>query len=275
MTDKKTEFTPEEEALIPVYYKKYLDQQTEQASLEDIHEAIEITWKALGLEKPEIILCDSPDACRNACPDVENYDTYWSTWFASYAAMYDFADRIGLEMDQDKLKAFLLWGNSCPFILFNEDRVYVSKSPISLHFNDNRQLHNDSGMSCEFSDGWGIWNIDGVSVDEQIVMRPETQTIDQIRKEENEEIKRVRMNQYGIQKYMKEINAKRLGDRRRNDIEGTVEYLYQADDAKFLLCVCPSTQKEFCLEVSDDVNTPEEAQRYISSGLSDRIISAS
>ena len=116
--------------------------------------------------------------------------------------------------------------------------------------------------------------INGVLVDEQIVMRPETQTVEQISKEENAEIKRIRAERYGWNRYLSGINAERI-DKRRNDIEGTREYLYSADDMKILLCVCPSTAKVFSLEVDGSVTTCEQAQNYLSSGLSGRIISAS
>jgi len=61
-------------------------------------------------------------------------------------------------------------------------------------------------MSCCFADGWGFWNIHGVPVDEQIVMRPETQTIEQIQNEPNAEVKKIRIQRYGEKKYLKAIS---------------------------------------------------------------------
>jgi dissimilatory sulfite reductase (desulfoviridin) alpha/beta subunit len=93
-------------------------------------------------------------------------------------------------------------------------------------------------MSCRFADNWGIGQLTGVEVDEQIVMSPETQTVKQIRKEENEEVKRIRIDRYGWNKYFEEINAKTI-DERDNDIEGTKEFLLRSDedDMTALLCV--------------------------------------
>ena len=106
-------------------------------------------------------------------------------------------------------------------------------------------------------------------------MRPETQTIKEIRNEDNEEVKRIRIERYSWQKYLNEINAT-LIDERRNDIEGTREYLFKADDdMRALLCACPSTHKEFVLEVPPETETCEDAQAWLSNGLSRRIISAS
>jgi hypothetical protein len=272
----KTKFTPEEEALIPVFYKKYMDQQTEQQPEADIREIINLLWKDMGFSEPEIIILDSPRACKLACPDFSKFDSYWGLWLVPYASTYDFAQTIGISLDQDKLYKFLLWARCCPYILFDENTVYVSRKPVEIHYNDNGQLHNEEGMSCRFADNWGIWTISGVEVDEQIVMHPETQTIEQIRKEENEEVKRIRIARYGWEKYLNEINAKIIDDR-ENDIEGTREFLFRSneDNMTALLCVCPSTQKEFVLEVPPDTKTCFDAQMWLSGGLAGRIISAS
>jgi hypothetical protein len=57
----KTEFTPEEEALIPVFYQKYMDQQTEQQSFEDIQKIVNMIWKDMEFESPEVIVLDSTE----------------------------------------------------------------------------------------------------------------------------------------------------------------------------------------------------------------------
>lgn len=272
----KTELTLEEEALIKVVQKEYIDLQTQQQPVEDIELAVATIWEMMDYPKPKVIIEDSPISCKKACPDTNNFAFYWSLWYCSYAAMYDFANRIGVEMDQDKLNKFLLWTRCCPFVLFNEDTVYVSRKPVELHFDDERRLHNEEGMSCRFEDDWGIWTVNGVAVDEQIVMKPETQTLKQIRNEQNEEVKRIRIERYGWAKYLTEIEAVKVHER-TNDIEFTKEFLFRSDSDNMtvLLCICPSTGKEFSLEVPPDTKTCEAAQSWLSSGLSDRIISAS
>lgn len=273
----KTAFTPEEEALVPQFYQKYMDQQTEQQPEEDIRHIINVIWKDMEQEPPVIQIMDSPKACKDTCgPDFEKFDSYWGLWLVPYAATYDFARTIGIELDEEKLDKFLSWARCCNYILFNEKTVYVSRKPLEIHYNDAGQLHNEEGMSCRFKDDWGIWTIRGVEVDEQIVMRPKTQTIEQIRKEENEEVKRIRIERFGWETYLAKIDAKLL-DQRQNDIEGTKEFLFNAkeDNMTALLCVCPSTGKEFVLEVPPETKTCLDAQNYLSGGLAGRIISAS
>ena len=263
--------------MITVVHDEYMARQTTQEPLEDIKSAVQAIWDLEFKTTPEVIVCDSPVACKkqSIADGHKNMTEYWSMWYVGYAAMYDFANRIDLEMDQEKLVPFLNWVNCCPFVLFDENTVYVSRKPTEIHFNDNDQLHNEEGMSCSFADGWGIYTINGVEVDHQIVMEPETQTIQQIRDEENEEVRRIRIERRGWDTYLAEIGAE-LIDERRNDIEGTREYLFKADDdMRALLCSCPSTHKQFVLEVPPTTQTCREAQSWLSNGLSERIISAS
>jgi hypothetical protein len=279
MVDKKKEFTQEELELIDIVHQEYIDMQTRQEPQPDIEDAVANIWKFCGVDKkPTVITCDSPISCKQQSKKDNRNDLteYWSIWYVGYNAMYDFGQRIGLDIDKEKLKLFSDWVRCCPFVLFNEDLVYVSRKPKTLAFNDNQQLHLDNGKSCEFLDGWGIYTIDGVSVDEQIVMAPETQTLEQCRKETNEEIKRIRIGRYGWTKFLDGIGAKAI-DERTNDIEGTKEFLLEAkkENMKALLCICPSTAKEFVLEVPPATKTCKEAQSWLSNGASDRIIAAS
>ena len=276
MTEKKQSFTPEEEALIIRIRDKYIRMQTEQQPFEDIQLAVNKIWDMMELPHPKVIVMDSPASCKKACPDLAKYSKYWFLWYCSYVVMYDFASQIGLEMDKEKLETFLLWNRCCPFVLFNEDTVYVSKKPEELHFNDNQVLHNDAGMSVRYADDWGIWTFNGVSVDEQIIMKPETQTIEQIREEQNEEVKRIRIERYGWDRYFDKIGAK-LVDSRSNGVEGNKEYLFtsEQDGMTALMCICPSTGKEFVLEVPPTTKKCKEAQTWLSSGTSDNIIHAS
>lgn len=272
----KTEFTPEEEALIEQVRDEYISSQTVTQPDDQIEKVVKEVWQIVFSTEPEVIICDSPIQCRDTAEKDGHSDlaTYWSFWYVGHVAMYDFAKRINLEIDEEKFEILSKWSEACPFVMFDENIVYVSRRPVEIHFNDEGQLHNEEGMSCAFADGWGIYTLNGVSVDEQIVMRPETQTLKQIRDEENEEVRRIRIERYGWDNYLTETGAS-LVDERQNDIEGTNEFLFETDDMKALLCACPSTGKEFVLEVPPETKTCKDAQSWLSGGLSDRIISAS
>jgi hypothetical protein len=148
----------------------------------------------------------------------------------------------------------------------------VSDRPAEIHSRDGRRLHNETGPSVRFRGGWSIWAIDGALVDEQVVLRPETQSVRQIRLERNAEVKRIRIERFGWDRYLAEVGAVVI-DRRCNDIEATRETLFRTPDReRILVCACPSTARVYALAVPQDVRTCERAQNWLSGGLSGRII---
>lgn len=202
---KKKEFTPEELALIDKIHDEHIADQTVTHSLEDITSAVAAIWKYCDVDTPpKVVLCDSPIACKKQLkadgykcgPGKGELTEYWSIWYVGYLAMYDFGDRIGLNLDKSKLALFKNWVQCVPFCVFNNDVIYVSRKPTKMCFNDQQQLHCEDGKSCEYADGWGIWTINGTAVDEQIVMRPETQTLEQIEADASEERKAIRLQRW-------------------------------------------------------------------------------
>ena len=150
----------------------------------------------------------------------------------------------------------------------------VCERPTELHLIGGR-LHCETGPAVRFRDGWSVWAIDGVRVDEQVVLRPETQSVGQIRGEPDPEVKRVRIERYGWTRYLMAAGAT-IVDRRRNDVEATHEMLVRFPDGETLLvCTCPSTARVHGLEVPRRVRTCEQAQAWVSGGLSGRIINSS
>lgn len=144
-----------------------------------------------------------------------------------------------------------------------EDVVILQHRHCNLHLDDDGRLHNEEDFAVEYRDGWGVYAINGVLLDEQIIRRPETQTIDQLKNEENEEVKRIRIDRYGWDRFLTAMDAERI-DKRPNDIEGTREVLYRCDGMILLRTFDPSTGKIFALEILDqDCKTCAQAQEWL------------
>ena len=272
------DITDEEKAILDETIADSIENLTHQYTDDEIIDAINCIWKMAFDKNPKVTVCDSVVACRDKAIESGEEDLveFWSHWGLSYAGIYEFALKIGTEVvDKEKAEAFINWVRRASFIIMNEDTVFVSKNPKELYHEDSA-LSNDSGPAIKFNDGISIWSINGVSVDEQIVMNPETLTIDQINNEPNEEIRRIMIDRYGSSKYLEGMGATITDGPIDNWIEGTKEYLFHTSrDEAYLLCVCPSTGKDFYLQVDPSVRTCQEAQAMLSNGLSSRIISAS
>jgi hypothetical protein len=195
---------------------------------------------------------------------------------AGWLSFYDyFAQICGLSDQTQKLCGIFQVAKNAGWWLPHKNICWISERHNELHRDDDGRLHCTEGPALSYPDGWSIYAVGGVRVDEQVIMRPETQTLDQIRSESNAEIKRIRIERYGWKKYLEATGAKVL-DRRRNDIEATHEALMQGPDGEtVLIAACCSTGKIFSLEVPTTVKNCLEAQNWLSAGLSGRIINAS
>lgn len=94
------------------------------------------------------------------------------------------------------------------FRVMHEEFCIVSDFPELLLKDDRHRPHCDTGPSHRWRDGWELWHVHGVRVTEQIVMRPETLTVEQIDEESNAEVRRIMLDRFGLERYMRESNAK-------------------------------------------------------------------
>lgn len=124
---KKTGLTEEEWALVETIFNKHAEMQTQQVDDQDIINIVNEMWAATGLAKPQIIILDSPSECKKACPNPNEFTEYSSDSLYPYAATFEFAKETGLELDKENYRRFMEWCRCCPFILFNNTTVYVSR----------------------------------------------------------------------------------------------------------------------------------------------------
>ena len=191
---------------------------------------------------------------------------YWggSLWPAWSAYLTYFRELFGL--GNDIMLAHCASTESCGYWWGLDGYAIVTERPKAINMRDGA-LHNDAGMAIEYRDGWGLYAIGGVVVDEQIVLRPETQSLAQIEGEANAEVRRVRIERFGWPCYLAESGAKVVGNR-RNERDGQPETLYALKDkTKRFVCVDPSTGRMYALGVPADIKTCEQAQNWMSHNL--------
>jgi hypothetical protein len=98
------------------------------------------------------------------------------------------------------------------FRLVHEKFCMVSDFPERLSLDDRNRPHCSDGPSHRWRDGWELYYWHGVQVTEQIVMRPESLTAQQIQREENVEIRRIMIQRFGFARYAREIGATLIHD---------------------------------------------------------------
>jgi hypothetical protein len=141
---------------------------------------------------------------------------WWCNW---QAWMSYFRDVCGLELDGDLWDRNLAYeeAQSAGWWWPHHNFVMVCERPDEVHRElvdpartrgwGSHQLHNDAGPSIAWRDGWSLWHIRGNQVTEQIVMRPETITAEQISRETNAEVRRIMAERIGNARMMEVLGA--------------------------------------------------------------------
>jgi len=198
--------------------------------------------------------------------NVSVHPTYAGQFWVAWAAHISFfIDVCSLELPGDlpgRFEAYRKLVTSAGSCWPNKNFCLVCERPHRLLRNESGQLHCTDGPAIEYGDGWGLWAIDGTEVDEQIVLRPETQTIAQIHSDTNEDRRAIRIERLGWVRYLEESEAKVI-DSRRNDVEGTREVLFEcADGQKRFVATCRA-KKLVALGVPPETKTCKEAQAWL------------
>jgi hypothetical protein len=246
MSDKIEKLTPEQEALLPVYYKTYLDYglSCEDADRARAEPAFNRIYELYGFDKPEIIWVNSPHQANiliSACEDglVESFDKlrelaatndnkkilsnfpsdfkpqykttfFWGQQDLYWVAFYKFCEEIGVKYADDDLEKLNLMdeiGKSCMWFYVFEKAIIACNRAKEIHLDDQNRLHNLTGPAISFRDGWKTFYVSGVKVPEFVVMNPETITVSMIEQEENTEVRRIMTQQYGYEKYLIDSGA--------------------------------------------------------------------
>jgi hypothetical protein len=155
-------------------------------------------------------------------------DTYWdsvergpfeeevrSGWYtrgqhdAGALALIDVLDRaVGLRPARP-LAGQLLIGRSAGWWWPFEQVAILTERPCALDLARDEQgrLHHPSGPVVAYPDGWAVWAWHGVRVPRQVVERPDTITVAQIRGARNLEVRRVLLERYGLDRYLRDADA--------------------------------------------------------------------
>ena len=98
------------------------------------------------------------------------------------------------------------WWEECAihggFRIVHHDFCLVADFPDRIQVDEQARQHSEDGPSHRWRDGWSLWHHHGIMVDSKIIEHPDEITIDEIRKQENAEIRRVMITRLGWDKFV-------------------------------------------------------------------------
>lgn len=282
MTDKITSATPEQWAEIEKLRVKVIENQTSKINHEDVRSTVNRMWARMNFQPPELHICSSPMAAiklaKKILPEADKKNLsnsyYLSVWWRSWEGWYRGAEILGVKFDQELLSLFSDWCRDVPFVLPFEKIAITSENPTSIKWDEEHRLHCENGPAIQYSDGFSIYAIHGVRLPEHVVMAPDTIKIEEIRSENNAEIRRIMRERYGEGKYLIDSGAKLIdSDIGGSQMDPAPRVLVRENDGQqWLVGTDGGTGRTYYMPVGVDVKTCREAHESICGFSEDQIL---
>ena len=135
---------------------------------------------------------------------------WWCQYYAYYVCFYDFLSKIADIGDKSKNIQLANDMLNLGMILPYGGIVFISKRPFHIHINENGDIHCDNDLAVKYKDGWGMACWRGIRIPEWYVLEKEKITIKTIQEEKNAEYRRIQLEIFGIDRYLKETKARCL-----------------------------------------------------------------
>lgn len=241
--------------------QKAFEELKDDAQLSYIKEAVQAV---LSLPDTPEGLKDGKKTASNEAISLGDYlqgGNFWPALPAFYSACRDV---LGLKLEC--FEKYPPWENCAKhggYRWVHEEFCLVCDFPDILAVDEQYRPHNESGPSHAWSDGWKLWYIQGHRVDEQIVMRPKTLTVEQINKESNNDLRAIMLERKGWADYIREAGLEVVGEPNDNAVENTIEVLYQTPFGHKILVATCTTGRLFAMPVRDECNTVAAAREWI------------
>ena len=134
--------------------------------------------------------------------------------WAGYFGFYDFCNKVlGIEFKVQENWDLLLKTSDVSLIYPFKDFIVISEKPTDIRMK-NMLLHNEKGPSVSYADGFCLYTLNGVRVDEKIVMTPASELDPHlVVKETNAEIRREIVRKIGIERICQKLGSKTLESR--------------------------------------------------------------
>jgi hypothetical protein len=91
-----------------------------------------------------------------------------------------------------------------------EKVVILTERPAGLHRDNLGRLHHGDGPALSYPDGWGLYAWRGMPIPAAVAAQLPHLTAEQIRTEGNAEVRRVMLEHFGFERYLRETGATRL-----------------------------------------------------------------
>jgi hypothetical protein len=155
---------------------------------------------------------------------------------------------------------FLNHWKELPYYIPFKDIVFISDNPKSIKIDNRYRLHSINSLALEYRDGYGIYSLDGVILNKEIIENINNKTSSKaVLKIKNVDQRVVSIKYFGIENMLNELSA--LSIDKNNEYE-LFEVNLEGEKNKLLSMKNPSEPKTHYEWVIPEVKTITEAMAW-------------
>ncbi|WP_328472440.1 hypothetical protein OHA21_09910 [Actinoplanes sp. NBC_00393] len=135
------------------------------------------------------------------------YGQYDAAWLATFAAADRLCPEAGL---MTRLAGLATVAHNAGWWWATSRFAVLTERPVTLTRDNVGRLHCGDGPALAFPDGYGLWAWRGMPIPPSLAASLPSLTVGEIRAEKNAEIRRVMLEHFGYDRYLRESGARRL-----------------------------------------------------------------
>lgn len=137
---------------------------------------------------------------------------WWARWDWRWLSFYQF---FPLHVDpqiydpgaNETLNIWINLAQAAVAYRFYKNICFVCTPATEIHCNERGNLHSRTSSALRFGDGYAIYSWDGATVEPYVIEQPELITVEDITKEPNAAVRRIKILRYGEGRYLQDAGA--------------------------------------------------------------------
>lgn len=188
---------------------------------------------------------------------VSSTDSHW--------ALYEFFSSTIKDKAFEQIKPYIKLHRACGGAYISGDTIMLYPKPTHLHLDTRGRLHSPDSPALDFNGHYTVYALNGVVVEEKVVMRPNDITAAEIIREDNAQLAQIKLDRLTIPNFINKARPSILDtdhDANGNTRKLLSVFLNTDFSEPRIVCVqviCPSTDKTYLLRVPPTIETCAEA----------------
>lgn len=124
-----------------------------------------------------------------------------------WLSFYDFFDQVCNVAEAATRRPLIQMAQVSGWWIPCEQAVIFCNRPDQIHIDERMRLSNEDGPAISWPNDKKLYVVGGVSIPAHVIESPEKITVQEIRGEENAEVKRIMREKFGTVRFLKEMNC--------------------------------------------------------------------